>query len=126
LSGNSSVNEGSLYSLTLGAITDPGSDTVDRYRVNWGDGNSEEFTSAGVKTHTYANDGNLTITVDLRDEDSAPGFHLSARSKVLTVNNVGTFLSGTLADSLVVDVNGNGLADPGDTIQYSASATNNG
>ena len=32
------VNEGSLYTLTLGAVTDPGTDTVTDYVVHWGDG----------------------------------------------------------------------------------------
>src|SRR4029079_8277372 len=41
ISGNASVNEGSLYSLTLGAATDPGTDTVSSYVVHWGDGDSD-------------------------------------------------------------------------------------
>ena len=36
LSGNASVNEGGSYSLTLGAISDPGPDTVTAYTVRWG------------------------------------------------------------------------------------------
>ena len=38
LTGNASVNEGGSYSLTLGAISDPGPDTVTAYTVRWGDG----------------------------------------------------------------------------------------
>ena len=70
ISGAASVNEGSPYSLTLGAVTDPGTDTVTSYIVHWGDGNSDTYTSNGAKTHTYA-DGPATraITVDLVDED---------------------------------------------------------
>jgi hypothetical protein len=89
LTGNTTVNEGSLYSLTLGAITDPGQDTVTGYKINWGDGNSDNFTgipTGQVKTHTYA-DGpnNFTITVDLTDEDGA---HAASGSKPVTINNV--------------------------------------
>ena len=40
ISGAASVNEGSAYSLTLGAVTDPGTDTVSSYIVHWGDGSS--------------------------------------------------------------------------------------
>ena len=40
ISGAASVNEGSVYSLTLGAVTDPGTDTVTSYIVHWGDGSS--------------------------------------------------------------------------------------
>src|SRR5213078_5021015 len=31
ISGGTSVNEGSIYTLTLGAVTDPGTDTVSDY-----------------------------------------------------------------------------------------------
>ena len=70
ISGATNVNEGSSYSLTLGAVTDPGTDTVSSYVVHWGDGNSDTYLTAGAKTHTYA-DGPATqsITVDLVDED---------------------------------------------------------
>jgi hypothetical protein len=54
ISGAASVNEGSAYSLTLGAVTDPGTDTVSSYIVHWGDGSSSTYSSNGVKTHTYA------------------------------------------------------------------------
>src|SRR5207248_1328428 len=54
ISGNASVNEGSPYSLTLGAVTDPGTDTVSSYTVHWGDGSSDSYGSNGAKTHTYA------------------------------------------------------------------------
>src|SRR5205085_1795239 len=70
ISGAANVNEGSLYSLTLGAVTDPGADTVTSYVVHWGDGNDDTYGSNGVKTHTYADGPNTrAITVDLVDED---------------------------------------------------------
>jgi hypothetical protein len=86
LSGAASVNEGASYSLTLGTITDPGTDTVTSWIVSWGDSSSDTYSSGGAKTHTYA-DGpaTRTITVDLVDED---GTHLSAGTKSITVNNV--------------------------------------
>ena len=40
ISGVASVDEGSPYSLTLGAVSDPGADTVTSYVVHWGDGNT--------------------------------------------------------------------------------------
>lgn len=86
VSGDATVAEGATYSLTLGAVTDPGTDTVTDYIVHWGDGTSDTYTSAGVKTHTYA-DGpnNYSITVDLKDED---GTHANAGSLAVTVNDV--------------------------------------
>jgi Ca2+-binding RTX toxin-like protein len=93
ISGAASVDEGATYTLTLGAVTDPGAgtdpgaDTVSRYIVHWGDGSSDTFTTAGAKTHVYA-DGLATraITVDLIDGD---GTHLDcANDLTVTVNNV--------------------------------------
>ena len=70
ISGAANVNEGSAYSLTLGAVTDPGTDTVSSYVVHWGDGNSDTYATNGVKTHTYADGPAIrAITVDLVDED---------------------------------------------------------
>src|SRR5213075_3273948 len=87
ISGAASVNEGSSYSLTLGAVTDPGQDTVSSYVVHWGDGNSDTYTTNGAKTHTYA-DGPATrsVTVDLVDEDGT--FLNRANAFSVTVNNV--------------------------------------
>src|SRR5207244_2755817 len=87
ISGAASVNEGSPYSLTLGAVTDPGQDTVTSWIVHWGDGNSDTYSSNGAKTHTYA-DGPATraITVDLVDEDGT--FLDRANAFSVTVNNV--------------------------------------
>ena len=45
ISGAANVNEGSPYSLTLGAVTDPGTDTVTSYVVHWGDGTSNTYPS---------------------------------------------------------------------------------
>src|SRR6185295_4982795 len=47
ISGAASVNEGSSYSLTLGAVTDPGTDTVSSYIVHWGDGGSNTYLTNG-------------------------------------------------------------------------------
>ena len=38
LNGNATVNEGSPYTLNLGVVTDPGTDTITSYKINWGDG----------------------------------------------------------------------------------------
>ena len=38
LTGAGTVAEGAAYRLELGAITDPGDDTVTRWIVDWGDG----------------------------------------------------------------------------------------
>jgi hypothetical protein len=82
LSGNSSVPRNTTYTLTLGSITDPGSDTVFEWRVDWGDGSSNFYSSGGSKTHTYTTAGTRTISVELADED---GLHSNAGLKTITV-----------------------------------------
>ena len=86
LGGAAKVDEGSVYSLTLGQVTDPGVDTVSQYIADWGDNSSDTFTDGGTVTHTYA-DGvtTPTIVVDLVDED---GIHQGAGSLPVTVENV--------------------------------------
>jgi hypothetical protein len=83
LSGADTATAGSSYSLTLGTVTDPGSDTVTNYRVNWGDGTFTNYTIGGAKTHTYTTTGARTITVDLTDED---GTYTNAGAKNITVS----------------------------------------
>jgi hypothetical protein len=63
------VDEAAPFELTLSPIVDPGRETP-RILVNWGDGVSEEFTSAGLKRHVYS-DGGLrrTVRVSVADED---------------------------------------------------------
>jgi hypothetical protein len=51
LEGADEADEGSLYTLKLGAVIDPGHDMVTGYRVNWGDGSSEVFTPSEIATH---------------------------------------------------------------------------
>ena len=62
--------DGNTFACILGAITDPGQDTVSQFIVHWGDGTSDTYTTAGEKTHVFAS-GTATrsITVDLMDED---------------------------------------------------------
>lgn len=119
LTGAASVNEGSAYSLTLGAVTDPGADTIAQYVVNWGDGTSDVYTTAaGAKAHTYA-DGTAarTISVTLIDED---GTFAGAGTLGLTVNNVAPTLAlsgaGAVSRGAVYTL-GLASSDPGqDTI----------
>jgi hypothetical protein len=90
VSGNDQVNKLAPYTLQLGAITNPGADTITGYRVNWGDGASTGFIagapSGQTLQHVYAVGGvNRTITVDLYDGDAAP--HLAAGVKTITVRN---------------------------------------
>ncbi len=102
VTGNANVNEGSLYTLNLGLITDPGDDTVFRYIINWGDGVFTDTTANPENTvhnHTY-DDGTIlrNVIISLFDEDGSP--HANAGNPKpfpVTVNNVdptATFFNG--------------------------------
>ena len=76
VSGNATVNEGSVYTLNLGAVTDPGSDAVFRYLINWGDGATDDVEgnpANTTRTHTYT-DGTFVrdVKVSLFDDDGLP------------------------------------------------------
>jgi hypothetical protein len=123
LSGASHVNEDAVYTLNLGAITDPGTDTVTSYLVNWGDGTSNTYSNAGDVTHTYA-DGpaHRTITVDLTDEDGQ-----FANAGLLDVDVYGVVKLGDAPVSLnSSNPNGwiNAWTKPGIDIQHKADYTN--
>jgi Ca2+-binding RTX toxin-like protein len=103
VAGAASVNEGTPFALALNA-KDPGEDTVTQYTVHWGDGVLESFASAGVVTHTYADDDeSLVITVDLEDED---GKYENAGSLELQVVNVAPFITGLSLNQKEIDENG--------------------
>ena len=131
VTGADSVNEASLYTLNVGAVTDPGADTRTGYSIAWGDGSTSNFTAAqwtaaaGVFTHAYA-DGALggtaqTISVSATDEDGT--FVLGTKS--LTVNNVGPVLniSGVASlnegGSYDLSIAGSDAAGPSDPLSYS-------
>ena len=105
ISGNANVNEGSPYSLILGAVSDPGTDTVSSYVVHWGDGSSDTYASNGAKSHTYA-DGpdDHAITVDLLDEDGT--FLNRANALSVHVNNVAPTVTLAAANSYTFDESG--------------------
>ena len=116
ISGAANVNEGSAYSLTLGAVTDPGTDTVSSYVVHWGDGNTDTYTTAGAKNHTYADGPNTySITVDLVDEDGT--FLDRANALSVHVNNVAPTVTFTTAPD---------TATEGETKTYVYSVTDPG
>jgi uncharacterized repeat protein (TIGR01451 family) len=99
VSGNAKAGVGVPYTLQLGAVSDPGTDTVTGYRVNWGDGTSTGFVAGSptgqVLQHTYTALGSVTITVDLYDEDAAP--HAAAATKTITVAEAAPNLKVTFA-----------------------------
>ncbi len=101
-----SVNEQATATIQVGAVTDPGSENISLYRINWGDGTSTIVTNASLnlanrrQTHVYTDDNPsgtsidpYTISIDVQDEDSvllnAPGgYYLNAGTGTVNVANV--------------------------------------
>jgi uncharacterized lipoprotein NlpE involved in copper resistance len=123
LTGNLTVDEGSTFTLNLGAVADPGQDTPTSYTISWGDGVVEVVNSLGDYTHVYA-DGttNRTITVLVTDED---GQHANAGTHTVTVNNVAPAVVLTGADqtaegaAYALSLAGSDPAGTADTLSYS-------
>ena len=115
LAGASEVNSGASYTLNLGAITDPGDDTVTSYVVDWGDGTSDTFTTAGDVNHVYTTTGSNTISVDLVDED---GTHMDA----------GTFAVVVIAapDGVSVNAGADAAIDEGGIFNRTVTFTDGG
>ena len=92
LTGVDRLNTGSMYTLNIGTVVDPGTDTRTAYTIDWGDGATVAYTPAewaavaGTFTHTYtASSGaetGRTITASATDEDGT--FVLG--SKYVTIN----------------------------------------
>ncbi|WP_046116050.1 Ig-like domain-containing protein, partial [Aquincola tertiaricarbonis] len=82
LTGATAATAGQPYVLTLGAVADPGTDTVQAYVIDWGDGSTQTVNSAGDVSHTYASTGSRNIAVTVVDED---GSHADAARLAVTV-----------------------------------------
>ncbi len=87
ISGASSVNEGSTYTLNLSS-SDPGADTISQWTINWGDGTQVVTGHPASVTHVYA-DGNstshYTISATATDED---GTYAAGNTVAVNVVNV--------------------------------------
>tara|TARA_E500000305_G_scaffold36763_3_gene28012 strand:+ start:86 stop:17857 length:17772 start_codon:yes stop_codon:yes gene_type:complete len=72
ISGNATVDEGATYTLNLSA-SDPGTDTITEWSIDWGDGNVETVSgNPSTVTHDYANGlSSYTISATATDEDGA-------------------------------------------------------
>tara|TARA_R110002167_G_scaffold352262_1_gene565134 strand:- start:1303 stop:19128 length:17826 start_codon:yes stop_codon:yes gene_type:complete len=70
ISGNATVDEGATYTLNLSA-SDPGTDTITEWSIDWGDGNVETVSgNPSTVTHDYANGlSSYTISATATDED---------------------------------------------------------
>src|SRR6202042_1169332 len=90
ISGASSTNEGSAYTLSLSS-SDPGADTISQWTINWGDSTQVVSGHPARVSHTYA-DGtaNYMISATATDED---GTYAAGNTVAVTVNNVAPTLA---------------------------------
>ena len=90
VTGAAAVAEGAVFTLSVGAVSDPGADVVQRYRIDWGDGTLQDFNAAqwgaaaGSFDHVYADgQANRSIVVSATDEDGT----FTLGSHALSVSN---------------------------------------
>ncbi len=97
ISGASDVDEGSSYTLNLSS-SDPGTDTITQWNINWGDSTEVVSGNPANASHTYADgDASYTISATATDED---GTYSAGNTVGVTVHNV----APTLAISGASDV----------------------
>src|SRR6185436_9259053 len=84
------ANEGASTSFSLGSFTDPGADSPWAVDVDWGDSsihttfNKTATGSLGSANHTYADNGQYTVTVKVTDKDGG----YDSKTFKITVANV--------------------------------------
>ncbi|MCB9433848.1 MAG: DUF11 domain-containing protein, partial [Ardenticatenaceae bacterium] len=125
ITGSNSVATGVQYDLKLGAVFDPGDDTVTACSIDWGDGNSDACPinpTGHVASHTYGNVlGFPTITVYLTDED---GTHVAATKAVTVLGvsaSVDSDLSSVSAYESITVTNSGTYSPPDATYSWLAS-----
>ncbi len=99
LSGESSVNEGAVYTLNLSS-SDPGADTITQWTINWGDGSAVQTVTGNPAsvTHTFVDGPNTyTIMATATDED---GTYNVGNTVTVLVNNVAPTLTISGASSV--------------------------
>ncbi len=89
ISGAPDVESGQPYALNLDS-TDPGTDTISHWVINWGDGSAPQVISANPVsvTHTYAAEGQFSVTAQAYDEDSS-----TLQDSLLTVRTDGALFN---------------------------------
>jgi hypothetical protein len=135
LAGASQVVEGLPYTLTLGAVSDPGPDIITGYTVSWGDGSSDTFTGpptvGGTVQHTYATTGPATIQVSLVDHDGthtgAGQLGLSVLADTAPTANAGGYYTVVEGGSVQLDATQSSDPDqPASTLTYAWDFQGNG
>ncbi len=95
ISGDSSVNEGAVYTLTLSA-TDPGDDPITHWVIDWGAGGYPQtiWGNPSSITHIYPHHSTSSLTISATAFD-ANGAQSSADTQSVTVDDVATTVTIT-------------------------------
>jgi hypothetical protein len=111
ISGAGSVNPGvAAYTLNV-AASDPGTDTIAFWTINWGDGSIETFAgNPSAVTHVYGRCASYTISATATDEDGtfSAGNTVTVVAQFPTANEC--FLAGVYVDILGRPIDSTGLA----------------
>ena len=84
ISGAANVDEGAIFTLNL-ASSDPGTDTITNWSIDWGDSVEIVAGNPASVTHTYADGPNgYTVSATATDEDGT----FASNSIVVAVDNV--------------------------------------
>ncbi|MDW5284358.1 hypothetical protein R6Y90_05190, partial [Alteromonas macleodii] len=116
ISGASEIDEGSVYTLTLADLVEPGDDPVSEYLIDWGDGSTvQSVTELGDVTHTFADgDSSATISVQIVNDEGT----FDAGTVDVTINNLAPATSVSSDASVDANapftINFGEVVDPGD------------
>ena len=68
ITGGDPTEANSGYVLNIGTPTDPGTDPITQYTVDWGDGTQSVVSNPGDVLHVYKDWGNFNISVSATDD----------------------------------------------------------
>jgi len=116
IDGAATVAEGATYTLNLSS-SDPGTDTISKWTINWGDGTIEDIDgNPSSATHVYK-DGPATYEISATATDEDGTYDAQPATVTVTVENVAPTVSlqpvAAISENEVAELTGT-ITDPGD------------
>ena len=123
ISGNSNVNEGAVYTLSLSATGAVPDHPIENWSINWGDGTTDGPLSGNLTsyTHVYLNSGTYSITATATTNEW--GFPSNTISVTAAVQPPTVTISGASSvnedDTYTLNYSATGAAGPsGDELEH--------